>query len=82
MTGPSPGDPREPASGADPRRERSPAAWHGLCDACDHLRRVTSARGSTFLLCERSASDSRYPKYPPQPVLRCAGFERTVPEPP
>jgi hypothetical protein len=74
MTGspPRPGDPaRQPGTPAG----RPAPAWHGLCDSCAHVRAVTSARGSTFLLCERSKSDPRYPKYPPQPVVRCAGFE-------
>jgi len=29
-----------------------------------------------FLMCELSKSDPHYPKYPPLPVLRCAGFEK------
>jgi hypothetical protein len=40
------------------------------------MKAVTSERGSTFLLCRRSAEDARYPKYPPQPVVSCPGFER------
>jgi hypothetical protein len=36
---------------------------------------VTSGRGSRFILCERSRIDSRYPRYPMLPVLRCAGFD-------
>ena len=47
----------------------------GLCASCVHARRVTSARGSTFILCARSQTDAHYPKYPPLPVLRCAGHE-------
>lgn len=47
----------------------------GLCHTCVHVRAITSARGSTFLLCSRAASDARYPKYPPQPVWACRGFE-------
>ena len=47
----------------------------GLCASCAHARRVTSSRGSTFILCARSQTDTRYPKYPPLPVLRCAGHE-------
>jgi hypothetical protein len=54
-----------------------------LCASCIHGRIVTSARGSTFLLCGRSRTDARYPKYPRQPVLRCAGYEqRAAPAPP
>ena len=47
----------------------------GLCASCAHARRVTSVRGSTFVLCARSQADAHYPKYPPLPVLRCAGHE-------
>jgi hypothetical protein len=47
----------------------------GLCQACTHVRTITSARGSVFLLCTRATSDPRYPKYPPQPVWACRGFE-------
>ncbi len=48
----------------------------GLCATCVHARSVVSSRGSEFLLCGRSETDPRYPKYPPLPVLRCPGFER------
>lgn len=48
----------------------------GLCVNCAHARRVHSARGSLFWLCERSHSDRRFPRYPSLPVLRCTGFER------
>ena len=48
----------------------------GLCGDCRHARTVPSARGATFLLCERATSDARYPKYPPLPVSRCEGWER------
>jgi hypothetical protein len=47
----------------------------GLCGICGHRREVQSRRGSTFLLCGRSRTDSRYPRYPPLPVYRCPGFE-------
>ena len=47
----------------------------GLCARCQHLRRGHSQRGSTFYLCRRSATDPRYPKYPPLPVLDCPGYE-------
>ena len=50
-----------------------------LCEICRHLREVRSGRGSRFLLCEKSQTDSRFPKYPPQPVFQCAGYaERTA----
>jgi hypothetical protein len=53
-----------------------PDARHGLCPLCIHVRRITSAKGSTFLLCELAQSDPRFPKYPPQPRLVCSGFAR------
>jgi len=46
----------------------------GLCTSCVHQQTVTSARGSVFSLCRRSLTDPAFPKYPPLPVLRCAGF--------
>ena len=48
----------------------------GLCATCRHGRRVTSRRGSTFLLCRRSETEPAFPRYPRLPVIRCAGFER------
>lgn len=64
----------------DPEKRREGAAARvprtGLCPDCRHVKAITSDRGSTFLLCRKSAEDPRYPKYPPQPVVSCAGFER------
>jgi hypothetical protein len=50
------------------------AGRNGLCDRCRHQRVVANTRGSTFSLCELSAVDGGFPKYPPVPVLRCSGF--------
>lgn len=47
----------------------------GLCGTCRHSRRVVSGKGSTFLLCRRSKTDSRYPRYPRLPVAECLGWE-------
>ena len=47
----------------------------GLCARCVHARLVVSGRGSRFVLCERSRTDRRFPRYPPLPVMACAGFE-------
>jgi hypothetical protein len=47
----------------------------GLCESCVHQRVVSTTRGSRFSLCERSKTDSSYPKYPRLPVLECAGWE-------
>lgn len=59
----------EDASGA---RESS---REGLCARCAHARRIHSARGSEFLLCELSKIDPAFPKYPRLPVMSCAGYE-------
>jgi hypothetical protein len=47
----------------------------GLCRDCLHRRLVETARGSRFVLCERSRIDPRFPRYPALPVVGCAGFE-------
>ena len=47
-----------------------------LCDACIFRRVIVSNRGSRFLMCEKSKSDRRFPKYPPQPLIQCEGFVR------
>ena len=62
----------------DSRKARtgSPVPRSGLCPECRHVKRVESERGSTFLLCRKSAADPRFPKYPPQPVVSGPGFER------
>jgi hypothetical protein len=55
----------------DPRGPQSPA---GLCTDCAHARRIESARGSVFFLCQLSSTDPRFPKYPRLPVLWCLGY--------
>jgi hypothetical protein len=45
-----------------------------LCETCQQVRVVRTAR-SRFLFCELSATNPAYPKYPPQPVLRCDGYQ-------
>jgi hypothetical protein len=47
----------------------------GRCDSCRLARRITSARGATFILCERAATDPAYARYPRLPRLTCAGHE-------
>lgn len=44
-----------------------------LCVTCGNVREVRTAR-SRFLLCELSLTTAAYPKYPPQPVVRCDGY--------
>jgi hypothetical protein len=46
----------------------------GLCANCIHARRIESNRGSVFMLCQLSATDPRFRKYPPLPVLSCPGY--------
>ena len=43
----------------------------GICSGCLNARLIRSARGSVFLLCRHPA----LPKYPPQPVWSCVGYE-------
>jgi hypothetical protein len=45
-----------------------------LCESCASAREVLTPRGSRFLLCRLSQSDPAFPKYPPQPVVRCGGY--------
>jgi hypothetical protein len=47
----------------------------GLCGTCRYSRLVATKRGSTYRLCERSATDRRFPRYPALPVMRCAGYQ-------
>ena len=52
-----------------------PGPAPGLCGTCRHSRVVATKRGSVFRLCERSATDPAYPRYPALPVVRCPGHE-------
>jgi hypothetical protein len=45
-----------------------------LCETCAFMREVVTPKGSRFLLCRLSQSNSDFPKYPPQPVVRCSGY--------
>ena len=65
------GDGPRPAAAARHAADRAAA---GLCVACGHARRLTSARGSVFWLCGLSATDARFARYPRLPVVACAGF--------
>jgi len=47
----------------------------GLCALCQQVKIIKSAKGSTFLMCKRAKTDSRFVKYPQLPVLACIGFE-------
>ncbi len=48
-----------------------------LCEFCQHMKEVVSGKGSRFLMCQKSVGDNRFAKYPPQPVVKCVGFEKT-----
>lgn len=50
----------------------------GLCSTCSHAKEMRNDRGSVFLFCLLSRTDTRYPKYPRLPVLRCEGYERLI----
>ena len=63
-----------------PRNGQARGPSPGLCDACVHVQRVTSARGSTFFLCRLSFTDPRFPRYPPIPVLSCPGYVHAEPD--
>jgi hypothetical protein len=53
----------------------------GLCDRCQHAKRVVSPRGSVFRLCLLHDTDPRFAKYPRLPVLRCDGYLELPPDP-
>jgi hypothetical protein len=55
-------------------KANNPQRSSGLCANCLHSRRIESARGSIFVLCQFSATDPRFPKYPRLPVLSCKGY--------
>ncbi len=52
-----------------------PSIDAGLCGSCRHQRVVSTTRGTSYSLCERSREDERYPRYPRLPVPRCPGYE-------
>ena len=45
-----------------------------LCSRCEHRKIIRSGKGSIFLLCQVGLTNQHWPKYPPQPVQRCAKF--------
>jgi hypothetical protein len=45
----------------------------GLCATCRHLVVIRSDRGSVFVQCGLAKVDPRFPRYPPLPVIACAG---------
>jgi hypothetical protein len=61
-------------SDAQQQKRNSPSA--GLCADCLNARRIESAHGSAFMLCELSLTDPTFAKYPPLPVLTCDGYKK------
>jgi 3-hydroxyacyl-[acyl-carrier-protein] dehydratase len=55
------------------------ASPYGLCADCRFCKTIRSDRGATFLQCEKSFTDPRFPKYPRLPVLACTGYEPNPP---
>ncbi len=49
---------------------------HSLCETCALMREVITPKGARFLLCNLSQTNSLYPKYPRQPVVRCDGYQK------
>jgi len=54
----------------------------GLCSACRHARGVGTRTGSSFVLCNLSATDASFARYPRLPVVACPGYERGTDVPP
>ena len=52
------------------------AMIHSLCETCAWRREVVTPKGSRFLLCQLSQTNPGYPKYPPQPIVRCDGYQQ------
>jgi hypothetical protein len=73
------GEGRPPVRG--PRQDRRALAElrvpAGLCETCEHLQVLASAR-SVFVRCGRADFDPRFPRYPGLPVTACPGYERAL----
>lgn len=62
--------------------ERAPdvsGAFAGLCDRCTNVQIIENRRGSRFYRCRLADIDPAFVRYPPLPVLSCAGFVPTEP---
>jgi hypothetical protein len=46
-----------------------------LCETCAAMREVITPKSSRFLLCQRAKTGPAFPKYPPQPVVQCNGYQ-------
>jgi hypothetical protein len=60
---------------SDPSLERGARDAIGLCRSCLHHRTSRNARGSEFHLCARAQGSDAWRKYPPLPVVGCAGHD-------
>ena len=62
---------------------RSLERWNSmtpsLCETCAWMREVVTPKGSRFLLCRLWQTGPAFPKYPPQPVVRCDGYRKKEP---
>ncbi len=58
----------------DAQQHKPDSQSTGLCADCLHSRRIESARGSVFILCNLSFTDARFLKYPRLPILSCEGY--------
>ncbi len=66
-------------SSENQRKQESPGSERlrvGLCAHCRFMKKIESARGSIFYLCQLSATDPAFPKYPRLPMLQCRGYEQ------
>jgi hypothetical protein len=61
---------------ASAEEEKYDPSGLGLCGDCAHARWIRTDKGSAFLQCRLSFTDSRFAKYPQLPVLTCSGYER------
>ncbi len=61
---------------SDSKQQARSSVNAGLCADCLHSRRIESAHGSVFILCNLSLTDPRFPKYPRLPVLSCNGYQK------
>ena len=50
----------------------------GLCSGCANVQVISTSKGSRFYLCRLSYLDPRFPRYPPLPVIECAGFRPVI----
>jgi len=73
MSGPPGSPPGRQPTAEERRRLAGLPVPAGLCASCEHLRVLASKR-SVFVRCGLAESDPAFPRYPPLPVVACAGF--------